>query len=390
MTTPPVCALTCPACGGPLASHSAQRCRFCGVALVVPVGAHERFPVSEPTAIHHEIARLREQLRLDPTRPEPHRRLGHAYRSLGLTDDAVRALTVAVGLAPEGIAPRLELATVLASQSAAGVPDAFPVAMRHVRQVLALEPASTGGRLLLARLQTQRGWYGEARATLGGITALPPEEIRRRTAWVTLAEAADHERRGDRRGAVAAWRRIAAEAPELVRPAVASFLSRTPVMGTPARPRRSMPLHAPGVVLVVAAAVGGLTLGLPWPVLLATVGLTAIVVGGRLFPKRIAIETPGWRSSPLPQPLPGSFRAAALPHGAGNSSLPMNQARLMTSAVAPTRQRTTGRSESERLDAELARLLREAELVAAWADLAGRQRQLDWADHLAVALPDSQ
>ena len=121
-----VSALTCPACGGPLDGHATARCRFRGVALVVPVSASEPFLTSEPAAIHREIAGLREQLRADAARSGTHRRLGHAYRALGLTVDAARALTVAVGLAPEVIAPRLELAALLASQSAAGAPNAFP------------------------------------------------------------------------------------------------------------------------------------------------------------------------------------------------------------------------------------------------------------------------
>lgn len=373
MTISTVSALTCPACGGPLTNHAANRCRFCGVALVLPVSIDERFTVSEPAAIHHEITRLREQLRLDPTRSGTHRRLGHVYQTLGLTDDAVRALTVAVGLAPEEITPRLELATLLASQSAAGLPDAFPAAMRHVRQVLSLEPESSDGHLLLARLLTQRGRYGEARTTLGGITALPPEEIHRRTAWVTLAEAADHERRGDRRGAVAAWRRIAGEAPDLVRPAVASFLTRTAVMSRPKRTHRSIaPRILRAVLVAMVAVLGGMLLGLPWPVLIAVVGVAALltVSGRRIGLGRGAIEAPG-----LLRRGPAS--------GNGGSLTGFRLKR----PLAPICRRMSGRSGSAQPDADLTRLLREAEAVAARADVAGRQRQLDWADNLAVALP---
>ncbi len=340
-----VSALTCPACGGPLNSHSPQCCRFCGVALVTPLNAGDAYPAGEPATIHREIARLRGQLRLDPTRAETHRRLGHAYHALGLADDAVRALTVAVGLAPEAIPARLELATLLASQSAAGVPDAFPAAMRHVQSVLALEPESSNGRLLLARLLTQRGQYGEARATLTGISALPSEEIRRRSVWVTLAEAADHERRGDRRSAVAAWRRVAADAPDLARPAIWSFLSRTrsisPTIADSDRRQRSrLPQRVLRLTLVIVlTALAGLALNLPWPVLIATAGLALLLTRS------------GWRTGRM-----AIGRGTTSRSGAGSSS------------------------------PDLTRLLREAELAATHADLASRRR-IDWADNLVVALP---
>lgn len=227
MVHQPITALTCPACGGPVTDYAAQHCGFCGVALIVPEVDLATTPASDVKGRQRELDRLREQLRSDPSRAETHRRLGHAYAALGLADDAVRALTVAVGLAPEHTGTRLELATLLASRSAAGEPDAFPAAMRHVRQVLAMAPESTDARLLLARLLTQRGDFDDARTTLGQTAGLPRDDLRPRTAWVTLAEAATHERRGDRTAAVAAWRRAAADAPDLVRPAVVGFLDRS-------------------------------------------------------------------------------------------------------------------------------------------------------------------
>lgn len=343
-----VSALTCPACGGPLGSRSTQRCQFCGVALVGPVDGDEPFLKGQPAAIRRGIVRLREQLRLDPTRSETHRRLGHAYLELDLTDDAIRALTVAVGLAPEAIPPRLELATLLASRSAVGVPDAYPTAMRHVRQVLNLEAHSTDGLLLLARLLTQRGQYDDARATLSGITDLPEDEVRLRCAWVTLAEAADHDRRGDRRGAVAAWRQAAADAPEHVGPAVESFLARACRDGHAARGRRSR-RPSPRIRMAATVTLGAIVtvagiVALPWPFPVQIAGLALVTM------------VSGWIAS-------GSMRREA------------------------TNQRAVRASGKNRPDPELPRLLREAELVAARADRAGRHRQIDWADNLAVALP---
>lgn len=95
MTIATVSALTCPACGGPLTSHSIARCRICGVTLVLPVTTDQSHPAGEPTPSHRKVSRLRAQLKTDPGLAGPQRQLGHAYHALGLTDDAVQALTVA-------------------------------------------------------------------------------------------------------------------------------------------------------------------------------------------------------------------------------------------------------------------------------------------------------
>ena len=287
MVHEPVTALICPACGGPLADPATRRCAFCGVALILPDDSLA-VPAGDTEEWHRELVRLRARLRADPSRADTHCRLGRVYERLGLTDDAVRALTVAVGLAPENTGTRLRLATLLASRSAAGVPDAFPAAMRHVRQVLVLAPDSIDARLLLARLQTQRGDFDAARAALARVAGLSTDESRRREAWITLAEAAAWEHRGDRTGAVANWRLASAMAPDLARAAVVGFLDRTvpahhvvapariPARGGwrsgPGTPLPRSSLVAVAVAVAVAAVGAGLT-----PVVALPVALMALV-----------------------------------------------------------------------------------------------------------------
>lgn len=330
-----IIALTCPACGGPLRDHSTRRCGFCGVALVMPSDSQLPRTGAEPVATHREIRRLRERLRVDPSTADTHLQLARAYRALGLTDDAIRSLSVAVGLAPEAVPARLELATLLASQSAMGAADAFPAAIHHIRQVLTLEPGSVAGGLLLARLLTQRGQFDQARAVLADLTLLPEADVRCRVAWVALAEAASFERRGKCRAAVSVWRRVAADSPRLVEPAVSAFLDRA-VPASPGNNRHRRDViarstHWRVTLVAVVALVAGLAVDLPWIVLTGVIALPVLaMIPGLLASRR--------------RPSPGSSGS------------------------------------------ELARLLEQADLVAGRADLLARRQRLDWSDNLAVGL----
>lgn len=216
-------ALRCPACGGPLPGRAARRCAYCAVPLDLALDA-------ATGAGHPLLARARERLRDHPSDAATHRDLADRYLALGLglADDALRALTVAVGLAPECVGTRLRLATLLADRAAGSEPGAFAPALRHTRRALALAPGSVEGRLLLVRLLTLRGDHAAARTGLDGIAGLPDAERRRRLAWIDLAEAGARLARGDRTGAVAAWSRAAAGAEPEVRVALRAFLARHP------------------------------------------------------------------------------------------------------------------------------------------------------------------
>ena len=216
-------AMNCPVCGAPL-TEKASHCLYCGSLVAIRVD-HEPLNLAsiDRALVNEKIGEFRQKLKADPRDPAAHYGLGLAYFNMGLLADAVDEMRQAAKLMPENPEIRTQFAVMLAEQGIMGVPGAEKQAWEEVGIALRLRPNDEEALLLKARLQSDRGDWRAALATLKRGLPSGSAEVKQRAATLLLGQAAVAAARGEWIDVKSLWKEAMAIDPEATGLALREF-----------------------------------------------------------------------------------------------------------------------------------------------------------------------
>jgi tetratricopeptide (TPR) repeat protein len=217
-------ALTCPVCGAPR-EPGFDQCAYCGSWLVVFPDAAEVVPLDE-AVIRERIAIFRKALARDPDDSVALHGIGVAFRSLGLLDDATRALARAANRRPESLSIQRALAGTLLDvvRRYPHEPRMWRDVSRQAERILALDPEAVEGWRLLAEAAMRTHDIDALIDVAPGLARYDREGDHRDVARRLLDLGEKRYRDWRWRGAVEAWAALAAVDPRAGRTALVAFL----------------------------------------------------------------------------------------------------------------------------------------------------------------------
>lgn len=217
-------ALTCPVCGAPR-EPGFDQCAYCGSWLIVFPDADETVPLDE-ALLHERIAVFREALARDPDDPVALHGIGVAFRSLGLLDDAIRALARAAHRRPESLSIQRALAGTLLDTVRRYPNDRrmWRDVRRQAERIVALDQEAVEGWRLLAESALRTRDNDTLIAVAPRLARHDREGDHRDVARRLLDVGERRFQQWDWRGAVDAWASLAAVDPRAGRTALVAFL----------------------------------------------------------------------------------------------------------------------------------------------------------------------
>ncbi|MEO0034766.1 MAG: hypothetical protein RLZZ501_789 [Pseudomonadota bacterium] len=120
--------------------------------------------------IEDRVQKLEERLKANPADGQSWTMLGRSLRALGRAEPARQAYRKAVGLLPDAVEPRIELAGMLIEEAQAPTPEAVAL----LREVLAHQPDQPDALYFVAQAELGAGHTAQAREMLTRLATLLP------------------------------------------------------------------------------------------------------------------------------------------------------------------------------------------------------------------------